>query len=292
MPKMTNQGIGNLTVEVYDGDSVVKVHNALVKITGHYKPPGNFKTPVSLSANTGLYGFVKFTDIPLDVYKVKVSRKWYEPTIIADVSAKIPGKDPVGSFTRPQNLAKIKYPTASRFPMPNYIVDHIPETTPHNRRPGTIMTPEYLTIHSTGNLTSMATGERNWLTNTTNQRTASYHLVVDEKKAIECIPLNEMAWHAGDGANGIGNSKSIGLEMCESGNRTKTLINAIALTAKVLKDRGWNVSKLKQHYDWPNRSGKRKQCPRILISPKHRKDHRQTWEWFKSEVKAQLQFIG
>jgi hypothetical protein len=108
--KTSNEGIGNLTVEVYDGNSVVKVHNAIVKITGHYRPPGHFKRPVSFSANTRLHGFVKFTDIPLDMYKVEVSRKWYEPTIVQDVSAKIPGKDPVGSFVRPNNLAKIKFP--------------------------------------------------------------------------------------------------------------------------------------------------------------------------------------
>jgi uncharacterized protein (TIGR02594 family) len=88
----------------------VKVHNAIVKITGHYKAPGHFKKPVSLSANTKLHGFVKFTDIPLDIYKVEVSRKWYEPIIIQDVSAEIPGKDPVGNFAKPRNLAKIKYP--------------------------------------------------------------------------------------------------------------------------------------------------------------------------------------
>lgn len=49
------------------------------------------------------------------------------------------------------------------------------------------------------------------------------HLVIDETEAIECIPLNEVAWHAGDGANGTGNRKSIGLQICESGDRVKTL---------------------------------------------------------------------
>lgn len=83
------------------------------------------------------------------------------------------------------------------------------------------MNSEYLTIHSTGNENSVAKGERAWLTNTANTRTASFHLVVDENNAIECLPFNEMAWHAGDGANGTGNSKSIGLEICESGDRKK-----------------------------------------------------------------------
>lgn len=110
MRKTSNEGIGNLTVEVFDGNSVVKVHNAIVKITGHYKPSGHFKKQLSFSANTMLHGFVKFTGIPLDMYKVEVSRKWYEPIIIQDVSVKIPGKDPVGHFAKPNNLAKIKYP--------------------------------------------------------------------------------------------------------------------------------------------------------------------------------------
>jgi len=109
MKKIADKSIGNLTVEVYDGNSVIKIKNALVKITGHYKAPGHFKKPVSFSANTGLLGSVKFADIPLDMYKVEVSRKWYEPTIVKDISAKIPGKDPVGHFVKPNNLAGIKY---------------------------------------------------------------------------------------------------------------------------------------------------------------------------------------
>jgi N-acetylmuramoyl-L-alanine amidase len=178
------------------------------------------------------------------------------------------------------------------YPLPNYRVDHIPTTTPHDRRPGTTMIPEYLTIHSTGNENSTAKNERAWLTNTENNLTASFHLVVDENNVIECLPFNEMAWHSGDGTSGTGNSKSIGLEICESGNRKKTLENAVALAAKVLKDHGWNESKLMQHYDWINRKGGRKKCPRIFILPEYRKDKRQTWEWFKSEVKCQLQCKG
>ncbi len=75
MLHIPNKGVGNLTVEIYDGNSVVKVHNAIVKITGHYKPPGHLKKPVSFSASTGLLGFVKFTNIPVDMYTVEVSRK-------------------------------------------------------------------------------------------------------------------------------------------------------------------------------------------------------------------------
>lgn len=287
---MSNIGVGNLTVEVYDRNSVVKVKNALVQITG--SALGNFRTPLSFSDSTGLHGFVKFKDIPLDTYRVEVSRRWFEPTIVQSVSVDIPGKDPVGNFVKPNNLAMIKYPKAKAYPMPNYVVRHIPKTTPHDRRPGTAMAPEYLTIHSTGNPTSTATGERNWLTNSTNNRTASYHIVVDDKDAIECLPFDEMAWHAGDGANGPGNTKSVGLEICESGNRKKTLENAIILSAKVLSDKGWDETRLRKHYDWPNRRGKRKECPRLFMSQQYRKESKQTWEWFLNEVKIQLQLVG
>ncbi|WP_315974005.1 hypothetical protein [Paenibacillus melissococcoides] len=49
-----------------------------------------------------------------------------------------------------------------------------------------------ITIHNTGNSGSSAKNERGWLTNPDNDRTASYHIVVDEHEAIECIPLVRM----------------------------------------------------------------------------------------------------
>lgn len=140
----------------------------------------------------------------------------------------------------------------------NYIIDHIPKNTAKNRRPCLPMTPTTITIHNTGNPSSTARNERAWLTNPANDRTASYHIVVYEREAIECIPLNEVAWHAGDG-NGDGNRKSIGIEICESGDYAKTLDNAATLVAKLLKDRGWGVDRLRRHFDW---SGKI--CPRLM----------------------------
>jgi len=161
----------------------------------------------------------------------------------------------------------------------NYIIDHIPRSTPCNRRPGVPMTPQYITIHSTGNPKSTARNERAWLTNPSNAVTASYHIVVDEKEAIEVLPLNEVAWHAGDGGNGTGNRKSIGIEICESGDRAKTLANAVRLVAKLLKERGWGVDRLKRHYDWS-----KKICPRIFYD-----NGRWTgWEQFKDAVQREI----
>lgn len=142
----------------------------------------------------------------------------------------------------------------------NYRVEHIPVTTPHNRRPGTRMEASTITIHNTANPSSTARNERAWLTNSLNTRTASFHIVIDDKEAIEVIPLNEVAWHAGDGSSSSsGNRTSIGIEICESGNYEQTLQHAARLVAGMLLERNWGTDRLRRHYDW---SGKN--CPRIM----------------------------
>ena len=161
----------------------------------------------------------------------------------------------------------------------NYIIDHIPRSTPCNRRPGLAMVPQHITIHSTGNPKSTARNERAWLTNPANKVTASWHICVDEKEAVEAIPLNEVAWHTGDGANGTGNRKSIGIEICESGDRQRTLQNAVKLVAELLKERGWGVDRLRRHYDW-----NKKICPRIFYDG----GKWTTWEQFRQAVQKEL----
>jgi N-acetylmuramoyl-L-alanine amidase len=142
------------------------------------------------------------------------------------------------------------------------------------------MTPQYITIHSTGNTKSTARNERDWLTNPTNGRQASWHICVDEKEAIEAIPLNEVAWHAGDG-RGPGNMSSISIEICESGDRHKTLQNAAELVAKILKERGWGIDRLMRHFDW---SGKI--CPRIMADA-----YWAGWENFRNEVRRKMEDV-
>ncbi|MGO4345552.1 N-acetylmuramoyl-L-alanine amidase family protein [Paenibacillus sp. MCAF9] len=167
--------------------------------------------------------------------------------------------------------------------MTNYVKDHIPKGTACNRRPGNVLLLQTITIHNTGNPSSTAKNERAWLTNPTNNRTASYHIVVDEHGAIECLPLNENAWHAGDGSGvASGNRTSIGMELCESGNYAKTLNNAVELVAAMLKERGWQVDRLRRHYDW---SGKI--CPRKMYNG----GKWSGWNMFKERVAARLQSI-
>ena len=155
----------------------------------------------------------------------------------------------------------------------NYKRQHIPIS--NDKRPGKKIKVEYITIHSTANERSTAQNERDWLVNPSNSRKASWHIAVDEKQAIEAIPLNEIAYHAG---NREGNNKSIGVEICESGDRAKTIHNAVILIANLLHERNWGVDKLRRHYDW---SGKN--CPRIMSA-----DNWQAWTGFKMSVEREL----
>jgi len=153
-----------------------------------------------------------------------------------------------------------------------YKVNHIPKG---RIRPGIKLNAQYITIHSTGNPTSTAMNERNWLVNPSNTRVASWHIAVDEKMAVEAIPLDEVAYHAGTSA---GNNTSIGIEICESGDRAKTIQNTAELVAKLLHERKWGVDKLRRHYDWS-----KKICPRILAD-----NNWKGWEEFKQAVQKEL----
>ncbi len=145
------------------------------------------------------------------------------------------------------------------------------------RRSGEMLqSVQSITIHSTANPNSYSDGERNWLLNPDNNRSASFHVVVDENKAIEVIPLDEVAIHASDYT---GNRTSIGIEITHSGDRERTLQNAIVLTAKLLQDFELDTSSMLRHYDWNG-----KNCPSVLIDSSVRDQEHQTWEWFVSEV--------
>jgi len=151
----------------------------------------------------------------------------------------------------------------------DYIIDHISKSK--TKRPGVAISPGFITIHNTANPKSTARNERNWLSNPNNKASASWHICIDEKEAIEAIPLNEKAYHTGTAA---GNAQSIGIELCESGNQAKVWKNAIALVANLLYERAWTVKNLKTHKNW---SGKN--CPRLILP---------VWAQFVGEVDSLL----
>ena len=124
------------------------------------------------------------------------------------------------------------------------------------------MTPEYITIHNTAN-DAPAANEISYMSNNNNE--VSFHIAVDDKEAIQGIPFNRNAWHAGDGGKGTGNRKSIAIEICYSksgGERfNKAFANAIEVTAQLMKEFNIPAKNIKYHKDW---SGKI--CPHRLLS--------------------------
>ncbi len=155
----------------------------------------------------------------------------------------------------------------------------IPKTAT-GRRPQLDLKPEYITIHGTGEDKATAKNHADNVNNNNPTKQTSWHIVVDENEAYQVLPLNEVAWHAGDGFYGSGNRKSIGIEICESGNRRKTLDNTISTVKALMKELGLDVSDIRQHYDWS-----RKDCPRILRNPANIKDGLD-WDWFIDQLSA------
>lgn len=145
------------------------------------------------------------------------------------------------------------------------------------QRPGIAMTPQFITIHSTGNPSSTAQNEADYVCKN-SVRQASFHFVCDEKQIIQALPTNEIAWHAGDGGSGTGNRKSIAIEICESGERIKAVQNAVWLTKKLMKEFEIQPGNVFQHHHW---SGKN--CPRILRDNKYIKD-RIDWKYFTAKI--------
>ena len=146
------------------------------------------------------------------------------------------------------------------FKAPQIIYDPIPAG--RRNRPGYKLDPEYITIHDTAN-TQTGAGAKSHANyvKTAPGLVASWHFTVDDKIIYQHLPLNENGWHGGDGTNGPGNRKSIGIEICENsgGNRALAEANAAWLVAKLLGDFSLGLDRAKQHNYWTG-----KNCPRVL----------------------------
>ena len=119
------------------------------------------------------------------------------------------------------------------------------------------MTAEFIVVHNTAN-DAPAENEIKYMISNNNE--VSYHYAVDDKEVIQGLPTDRNAWACGDGSNGKGNRKGIQIEICYSksgGARFENAEkNAAMFIAKLLKERGWGVDKVKKHQDFAN-----KYCP-------------------------------
>lgn len=153
----------------------------------------------------------------------------------------------------------------------------IPESQYSTKCPYT-MTPKGICIHNTAN-DAPAINERNYMARADNQNEVSFHIAVDDNQAIQCIPLNRNAWHAGDGGSGQGNRNYIALEICYSRSGGERFIKAEQRAAKevaaLLKEYGWNINNVKKHQDF---SGK--YCPHRTLD--------MGWQRFLNMVQIEL----
>lgn len=125
------------------------------------------------------------------------------------------------------------------------------------------MTPEFYVVHNTANDAS-AHNEITYMNRTKEQggRQVSYHYAIDDKEVVQGLEENVNGWHASDGANGDGNRKGIGIEICWSKSGGDRFIKAEKLAAQFiaqeLKKKGWGLDRVKKHQDFD--PGK-KYCP-------------------------------
>lgn len=152
----------------------------------------------------------------------------------------------------------------------------------NKNRPAHPMLPKYITIHDTGNA-SKGAGAKNHATYAgRGVNEVGYHFVVDDKNIYQLLPLNENAWHAGDGGSGTGNRQSIAIEICENpeSNRATAEKNAQQLAAYLMKKYGIPTSNIKQHHDWNG-----KNCPHIIRARKN------GWNDFIAAVKKEYEAL-
>lgn len=146
------------------------------------------------------------------------------------------------------------------------------------------MTATSITVHNTANDAPAINEIRN-LIKKENTSSTSFHVAIDDKEVIQAIPFNRNAFAAGDGGNGKGNRTSIHLEICfsKSGSARYTAAeeNAVQYIAKLLKEFGWGIDRVKQHWDWPRADGYRKNCP-------HRIRDEKRWDSFLNRIKAAM----
>lgn len=134
------------------------------------------------------------------------------------------------------------------------------------------MTPEGIVVHNTAGTASAREEAAAMIESTA---ATSFHVVIDEAEAVECIPFAHNAWHAGDGAAGYANRHLIGLEIARSMDTATTRFaqaeaNAALYIAHVCRQYGWTSAQLHQH-NWYSSTA----CP-------HRtKTH---WQTFLAQV--------
>ena len=144
------------------------------------------------------------------------------------------------------------------------------------------MQPKGICIHNTAN-DAPAINERNYMARVDNKNEVSFHIAIDDKEAIQCIPFNRNAWHSGDGGSGQGNRNYIAVEICYSKSGGDRFIKAEQRAAKevatLLKQYGWIINNVKKHQDFSN-----KYCPHRTLD--------MGWKRFLNMIQSELNSLN
>ena len=136
-------------------------------------------------------------------------------------------------------------------------------------RPQYPMTAEFITIHNTAKAGVTAKQNADYVVNQNEYK--SWHFTVGNNEVYQHLPITESGWHCGDGENGYGNRKSIGIEIAEVYGADRT---AVKFIAELVKQTGIPVKNIVPHKAW---SGKN--CPRLILPH---------WDNFIDDIKKEL----
>lgn len=143
--------------------------------------------------------------------------------------------------------------------------------------------PQYITIHNTPDINEAAgTNDAEQYSRATynnNMGDVVVHYYIDETACWHILADDTVGWHAADGVNGPGNTKSIAIEIIMDGSGKSWDINAedrgAKLAAILLHKYGLGIDKLKTHRDWYSK----KYCPQYILPH---------WDKFVAKVKAYM----
>lgn len=133
------------------------------------------------------------------------------------------------------------------------------------------MSPIGVTVHNTGNTSPTAGDEQHgkYLQNVERDDTTyvSWHFTIDCDSITQHLPVYETAYHAGDGSKGVGNSMTIGIEICENKDYAKAEANAVQFILLLCKTFNWKSDTIKPHrFFAPNK----KLCPVRILKSEHK----------------------
>ena len=147
--------------------------------------------------------------------------------------------------------------------------------------------PEYITIHNTPDINEASgTNDAEQYARATfnnNMGDVVVHYYIDETACWHILADDTVGWHAADGSNGPGNTKSIAIEIIMDGSGDSSDKGAedrgAKLAAYLLYTYGLGIDKMKTHRDWYSK----KYCPAFILP--HWSDFRAKVEKYLTELK-------